>query len=339
MGKEERKNMEWMEKEERGMNVEECRSGKRFGDLAEEWMAVTKTQWKESTNIKYRNMLESYILPYLGGKNAEDLTYPAMMDYCSYLLTHGGMQHTGLSSKTVSDVMSVVRNVLKFAERNGCPVRELGTHVLIRQHSRSMRILSRAEQKKICNYLFAHPEDGRNLGILISLFTGLRLGEVCALSWQDISLEERTLTVHHTMQRIQAEEDGGRKTKIIISSPKSLCSVRIIPIPEELSALLESTGKKDRGYLLSGNSEKVIEPRSMQYHFKKVLRHCQIREANYHCLRHTFATRCVELGFDVKSLSEILGHASVNITMNRYVHPSMELKRKNMSKLSGLMTS
>ena len=102
---------------------------------------------------------------------------------------------------------------------------------------------------------------------------------------------------------------------------------------------MESTGKKDRGYLLSGNSEKVIEPRSMQYHFKKVLRHCQIREANYHCLRHTFATRCVELGFDVKSLSEILGHASVNITMNRYVHPSMELKRKNMSKLSGLMTS
>ena len=125
MSKEERKNMEWMEKEERGMNVEECRSGKRFGDLAEEWMAVTKTQWKESTNIKYRNMLESYILPYLGGENAEDLTYPAMMDYCSYLLTHGGMQHTGLSSKTVSDVMSVVRNVLKFAERNGCPVREL----------------------------------------------------------------------------------------------------------------------------------------------------------------------------------------------------------------------
>ena len=159
------------------------------------------------------------------------------------------------------------------------------------------------------------------------------MGEICALRWEDISFEEKTLFVHQTMQRIQTKERN-RRTKIIVTPPKSSCSVRIIPLPEDLEILIRNKKKKKRGYFLTGSTEKYVEPRTMQNYFKKAAEACSIEKATYHVLRHTFATRCIELGFDVKTLSELLGHSSVNITMNRYVHPSMELKRSSMDRLS-----
>ena len=152
-------------------------------------------------------------------------------------------------------------------------------------------------------------------------------------------LDEQCLYVHHTMQRIQTNGVPEKKTAVVILPPKSNCSIRKIPIPNEISQLLQSLQKQDDAYLLTGMVNSYLEPRSMENRFKTVIRECDIRDINFHALRHTFATRCVELGFDIKSLSEILGHASVNITMNRYVHPSLELKRKNMNLLSELLTT
>ena len=129
------------------------------------------------------------------------------------------------------------------------------------------------------------------------------------------------------------------KTTIVISAPKSDCSIRTIPIPDDIFQILEKQQKKANAYILTGNTYEYIEPRTLQYRFRSLMNQCDIEDAHFHVLRHTFATRCVELGFDVKSLSEILGHASVNITMNRYVHPSMELKQKNMNMLSNLLAS
>lgn len=140
------------------------------------------------------------------------------------------------------------------------------------------------------------------------------------------------------MQRIQNHNTKGPKTRIVITTPKSACSIRVIPIPDVLVEVLTLYQKTTSGYFLSNSDQKYVEPRIMQNHFKKVLKECAVAPANYHALRHTFATRCIELGFDIKSLSEILGHASVNITMNRYVHPSLELKKANMQKLSSLLT-
>lgn len=145
------------------------------------------------------------------------------------------------------------------------------------------------------------------------------------------------------MQRIQNKRpekprlEWGSRTRIIITPPKSSKSIRHIPIPEGVAEVLGEYQRHGNEYLLTGKENRYVEPRTLQYHFKKVLKKSSIEEANYHALRHTFATRCIELGFDIKSLSEILGHASVNITLNRYVHPSMELKRDNMEKLSGLI--
>ena len=150
-------------------------------------------------------------------------------------------------------------------------------------------------------------------------------------------MKEHTIFVCQTMQRLQVQNGKNKKrTCISISSPKSACSIRTIPLPD---AIYERLTKfyKVKGYVLSGKETEFVEPRSMQNHFRSVLKTCGIANTNYHTLRHTFATRCVELGFDVKTLSEILGHANVSITMNRYVHPSMELKRENMQRLSELI--
>lgn len=137
------------------------------------------------------------------------------------------------------------------------------------------------------------------------------------------------------MQRIQTDDkQDRRRTKIIITSPKSSCAIRYIPMSEYLFSILQNPMFSHQGFVLTGESDKYIEPRTMENHFKKVLERCNIDYVNFHVLRHTFATRCIEAGFDIKSLSEILGHASVAITMNCYVHPSMELKRENMKKLS-----
>ena len=127
------------------------------------------------------------------------------------------------------------------------------------------------------------------------------------------------------------------KTEVVVTTPKSSCSIRKIPLPDEILEILVLNKKASSGYVLTNDEYKFIEPRTMQNKFKKILKAVGIENANFHALRHTFATRCVELGFDVKSLSEILGHATVNITMNRYVHPTYEMKKKNMQKLSGLL--
>ena len=154
-------------------------------------------------------------------------------------------------------------------------------------------------------------------------------------------MEEKTIFVHQTMQRLQIngkDSENGKKTRVLISTPKSSCSIRKIPIPNEIFEMLKKVRTVPEAFLLTGVSSKYIEPRTLQYYFKNVLKECGIEDANFHVLRHTFATRCIEVGFDIKSLSEILGHANVNITLNCYVHPSMELKRENMSKLSELFT-
>lgn len=200
-----------------------------------------------------------------------------------------------------------------------------------------MRVLSISEQEKLERVL-REDLSFSNLGILLCLYTGIRIGEVCALTWKDIIAEEQILSVNKTMQRLQQLNGFERKTRIVISSPKSECSIRRIPLPDSIYHLLQSNRCSDDSYILTGRINKFVEPRTMENRFKKVLRLAGVQDTNFHTLRHTFATRCVELGFDIKSLSEILGHASVNITLNRYVHPSMELKQKNMNMLSDLFT-
>ena len=307
-----------------------------FGDMAKEWSDNIRPQVKESTRVKYQNLLNSYILPEFMDIPMDQISRERIEGFCKKLLLTGGRKGTGLSPKTVSDVLSLVRNILRYSADKGSTVLCDARSISVKQNVGEMRILSRSEQEILCRYLRLNL-NARNMGILICLFTGLRIGELCALRWEDISLAEKTIYVHQTMQRLQTDCCAGKKTKVMITAPKSSCSIRRIPIFDSLFQIISDFHGPKRGFVLTGSEREFVEPRTMQNHFKRVLMASLLAPANYHALRHTFATRCVEVGFDVKSLSEILGHASVNITMNRYVHPSMELKRENMQKLSSLL--
>lgn len=307
-----------------------------FQVIAMEWFESIKNQVKESTGNKYWNSLKSYVLPEFGEKAIQEITHDFINEKCNYLLLKGEKNEQGLSSKTVSDILSLIRNILQYASQQGKEIPCDARSIHVKLHMKELRVLSINEQKKLCDYLYTDL-CSYNIGILVCLFTGLRVGEICALRWEDISIPDKTIHVHHTLQRIQNRSGEGSKTRIVITTPKSRCSIRLIPIPDALIRLLVLYRETSSGYFLTNNKNKYVEPRIMQNHFKKVLKENAIAPANYHALRHTFATRCIEVGFDIKSLSEILGHASVNITMNRYVHPSMELKKENMQKLSSLL--
>ena len=241
-----------------------------------------------------------------------------------------------LAPKTVSDILSRMKSIRRFALLRGYEANYVPNAVEIPLQQKKIRILTAIEENKLIRYLKKY-FDLTALGILLSLFTGLRIGELCALKWSDFSFPDKEFHVKRTMQRLHnLNEDTPNKTVIEIGEPKSLNSIRSIPIPDELMGYLKSAYVAD-SYVLSGEKDKFVEPRTMENRFKKILKNCGINQINFHVLRHSFATKCVELGFDIKSLSEILGHANVNITLNRYVHPSMKLKRSNMNKLNSFI--
>ena len=171
-----------------------------------------------------------------------------------------------------------------------------------------------------------------NLGVALSLYTGVRIGELCALQWQDIDLVNCTLTVQKTIQRIQTF-GGKRKTELIITEPKSTNSLRTIPIPDCIMPMVRQFSDKPGAYVLSGNN-KPVEPRTMQNRFKRILDNANLPSINYHSQRHAFATGALEIGFDIKTLAEILGHSSIEVTLSRYIHSSMDRKRACMNLLS-----
>lgn len=305
-----------------------------LSDIANEWMEYSEIILKDSTIVKYKNLLHSYILPSLGAYSISAITGDKVFELCNNLLVSGGVKGTGLSPKTVSDILSLLKNILKYAQARNMDVGFTACTFTIRQKPKQLRVFSIQEQQILVNYLKTD-KSLTNLGIMLCLFTGIRVGELCALKWNDISFPEKTVHISKTMQRLSVE-GVDHKTEIVISAPKSNCSIRTIPLPEFIINDLVAFRQAD-AFFLTGKKEKFIEPRTMQNRFKYVLKACHIANTNFHTLRHTFATRCVEVGFDTKSLSEILGHANVNITLNRYVHPTMELKRENMSKLSRLL--
>lgn len=307
-----------------------------FSNIASEWFESIKLHTKTSTQNKYYNMLTNYILPEYGDQPFDAITYDFIQSHCKALLESGGKKGNGLSPKTVSDVLAIIRNISKYAIRKGIYVANDANAVQIRQDIKPMRVLNKAEQSQLCEYILNRPE-ACSIGILVCMFTGLRIGEICALRWEDISFSDQSIYIHHTLQRIQMNRGHGAKTEVVVTTPKSSCSIRKIPLPDEILEILVLNKKASSGYVLTNDEYKFIEPRTMQNKFKKILKAAGIENANFHALRHTFATRCVELGFDIKSLSEILGHATVNITMNRYVHPTYEMKKKNMQKLSKLL--
>ena len=198
---------------------------------------------------------------------------------------------------------------------------------MLREGKREARVLTREEQKSLTEALL-DDMDICKFGILLALYTGIRVGELCALQWEDVS--EDCIYVNKTMQRLWRREDG--KTDVVVGPPKSSSSRRRIPLPGFLQPYVVHF-RMPGGYVIRTQRRDHSEPRSMQFKFSQIADRCGLKDVTFHTLRHTFATRCIESGFDVKTLSEILGHTDVKTTLNRYVHSSFELKRENMEKL------
>ena len=197
-----------------------------------------------------------------------------------------------------------------------------------------MRVLTKEEQIRFVQYLL-DDMDYCKFGTLLTLLTGMRIGEICALRWENISLKDGIIKINSTMQRLRDfNVNRTTKTKIIISDPKSDTSARIIPLSEfAINLCKKFVPSSPTAFVLSGSSSEFIEPRTLQYKMERYTKDCGLEDVHFHTLRHTFATRCVEGGFEIKSLSEILGHSSPQITLERYVHSSLELKRDNMNKV------
>lgn len=305
---------------------------KLFREIAAQWLDELKAVRRKSTIAKYEGQLRNHIIPSFGNKPINKIDNEALLKFSRTLLTV-----KKLSEKTVSDIISRMRAIRNFAILHGYEVKYAADCLKIPQKKGKIRVLSLEEENKLLSYLKKNL-DLTSLGIILSLFMGIRLGELCAIKWSDFSFAEKVLKVSKTMQRLpNPDKEASKKTLIEIGEPKSQNSIRTIPIPEKILSYLQ-IAHKENSYLLSGQKYYFIEPRTMENRFKSILKKCGIENVNFHALRHTFATRCIEVGFDVKTLSEILGHASVNITLNRYVHPTMKIKQENMNKLNGIFS-
>ena len=303
-----------------------------FAEVTIQWLSAVSLKLKPSTYAGYRAMLDLHILPSLGKYKIQNLTATDVSRLAGDKLENGRTDGKGgLSAKTVKDMLSIIKTVVNFACQENI-ISNAFTINYPKQQRQKMRVLSRQEQASLEMALVSGISIHK-LGILLCLYTGLRIGEVCALRWQDISPDFATLSVRQTLQRVKDTTGENSKTKILIDAPKSLQSVRDIPIPKFFSIYLQDFLRNGAVYFLSTEEIAFTEPRTMQNHFARVTGVANIKNVNFHSLRHTFATRCIEAGVDVKSLSEILGHASVNITLNCYVHSSFEQKREGMNKL------
>lgn len=306
----------------------------KYKDILHDWLVMSRLRTKESTYSRYVHLSKLHILPYLGDIPLDLFTAKAVECHINFLLSEGRISgEGGLAPKTVSDVLSIIKGSIDYARHLDNHITCHLEYLTIKKPQVDMRVLSLEEHKRLLAVLL-HDTDFPKLGVLLCLYTGIRIGEVCALKWENINFLEGTLSIRETLQRIQNVDDvSNSKTKIVVTPPKSKKSIRVIPLPESLSNIICEFQSSPKAYVLTGRTDKFMEPRSLQYRFKKYASESGIFDVRYHALRHTFATRCIELGFDAKTLSDILGHTNVNITLNRYVHSSLEIKKNCMQRL------
>ena len=300
----------------------------RIRDLFILWIVERESEIKASTCEQYRTLAEKHILPVLGEHYLSGLSTETVNNYLKEKLNGSD----ALAAKTVLDIRSLLVQMFAYASVHHYVSGVTGKLWVPKKKKTEIEILSASEQKKLMDVIRSDDSPYR-LAVLLSLYTGLRIGEVCALQWKDIDPEDGSITVSKTLLRIRDRSASEQKTKIIITAPKTENSRRTIPLPVFLTDILRHEAKEEEYYVVTGKY-KYMEPRVCLERFKTLCRRAGIKEHTFHCLRHTFATRCVEMGFDAKSLSEILGHSSVTITLERYVHPTMEQKRIQMQRLS-----
>ena len=310
----------------------ECRM--TFEEVLQLWMENNKLRLKGATINKYQNLIETHICPNLGQIPILKMDTTTINQFLGRMLRSGNANTGGqLSSSYVRSMAIVISAAMKYAVNEGLclPLRTPICKPI--PEKKELSVLDIPSQQQLELYLSSQLNP-TNVGILIALYTGMRIGEICALAWQDVDFERKIIHVRHTVARVRNNDFyADRATGLIIDAPKTRASLRDIPIPTKLFTAIDRLHKKSSsGFIVSGTNS-FLHPRTFETRYHKILEECNIRPINFHGLRHTFATRCVEAGVDIKSLSEILGHGNVSVTLNTYVHSSMEAKRNQLEKL------
>ncbi len=305
-----------------------------FQDVAKLWLEDSRVHMKGATECRYRNLLETHIIPDLGSIRLEQITSTRINVYLADKLEQGRLDGKGgLSSAYVRSLMLVIKSIMTYAASNQMcsPLQsKISKPPVVAQET---PILSPEEQKQL-ETLCMTQVDATKIGILLSLYAGLRIGEVCALEWSDMDLRKKLIHVRKTVSRVCCTApDGTNCSKLIIERPKTPSSYRDIPLCSWLVPVLEAFRTKTGSPYVVSSNPCFVSPRTYDYRYHKILSEAGVRSINYHALRHTFATRCIEAGVDVKSLSEMLGHADAAITLNTYVHSSMDRKRLQLEKI------
>jgi len=295
--------------------------GVSFRTIASLWKDEKKKYIKESSFATYTLLLDNHLLPVFGEKTeiSEEMVQDMVNDKLS----------EGLSQKTVKSMLVVLKMILKFGYKYGmCTYAPMEIKFPANTCPKEVDVLTISDQKKMMNYLQSN-FSFLNLGLSICLSSGLRIGEVCALKWEDLDTDSGIIRINKTIQRIYIKDGENSHTEVKIGPPKTINSLREVPMTKELLSIIKPLKKiVPKGNYVLSNSTKPIEPRLYRIHFKKVTDLLGIPNMKFHTLRHSFATRCIESRCDYKTVSVILGHSSINTTLNLYVHPNLEQKKK-----------
>ncbi len=299
---------------------------KTIREIAAAWKEYKRPYVKQSTMAAYALILENHILPTFGDDNS--LPEQSVQAFVLHKI------ESGLSTKSVKDILIVLKMVMKFGvKKEWMTYYEWDIKYPPSSENKVLDVLSVTNHRKILNHIQSH-FTFMGLGIYISLSTGLRIGEVCALKWSDINVTDGILTVNRTIERIYIIEGEKKHTELVINTPKTKNSCREIPMNKELLGMLKPLKKvvNDDYYILT-NDERPIEPRTYRNYYKRLMEKLDIPKLKYHGLRHSFATRCIEVGCDYKTVSVLLGHSNISTTLNLYVHPNMEQKKRCIDKV------
>lgn len=308
----------------------------KYNKWLNEWLKNTvKPMAKASTFARYKGIAEVHILPKLGEREINELTPLVLQKFVAELLQRGNsVTGKGLAPNSVNTIITVVQNSLKSAAVFG-ELNEYTADKIKRPQQKESEVgcFSLAEQRQIEKEVRRSKKD-KMFGIILCLYSGLRIGELLALTWRDIDYSNGTVTISKSCHYGRGEDGKfARQTDL----PKTITSYRIIPLPRQLLFMLKALEKRSTCEYIIANGRKPISVRSFQRSFSRLLKRLNIPHKGFHALRHTFATRAVECGMDVKTLSELLGHKNASITINRYAHSLIEHKKEMMNKLGKLL--